>query len=491
MDVWSGNIYHKNEVIRDIHLSTSEQNHANDIFPSDTTLHFLSLINVNYVPLYMVNGPNLGVWTTIAETTIWFETFFYLFGTPDSPERQSPISEEQLQEHLSDSHEQLRTGILTRVEYGENVEPTNPRTTEIVFYLSQPIADAERFPASLPQMGHPFRARFGEYRVHALPLSSDLLKAIQYRALDPPPLEVLTKEETSTSDDPSEQIEGQFLEPVLDNEHLEQALKRKRTASLFEEATERRRKAKRHGGESIALAASKHSQQDSIMQSTPLTESQTQDRREPIPPAVSNGAMRPPPGHSRTRSTSIPNASGPSSARDSHLPMTPDAAIVSLVEERNKETISRVVMAGLRLYGLSSRSRKPDSRRQSVGLEVQPVQGKDGTPVPSEADTYKLVYHQAYKGAVFAFRQYMRDKLLHLQTEKVREVVDRLLAVFCCDPLEDDSGAAHEDQELAGTGRREPENAEVPASPSRVETEETLQQPNTHRRDKTAVIDTG
>ncbi|KAL9078329.1 MAG: hypothetical protein Q9157_002760 [Trypethelium eluteriae] len=435
----------------------------------------------------MVNGPNLGVWTTIAETTTWFETFFYLFGTPDSPERQSPIREEQLQEHLSNSHEQLCTGILTRVQYEENVEPANPRTTEIVFYLSQPIADAERFPESLPQTGHPFRARFGEYCVHALPLSSDLLKAIQYRALDPPLPEVPTKEEADTSDDTDEQIEGQFLVPVFDSEHSDQALKRKRTASLFEEATERRRKANRHGGESIALAASKHSQQDSTLQSTPSTESQVQDRNESTPTAVSNGAMRPPLGHSRTRSTSIPNAS----ARASHLPVMPDAAIVSLMEERNKETISRVIMAGLRLYGLSSRSRKPDSRRQSAGLETQPVQGKDSTSMPSEADTYKLVYHQAYKGAVFAFRQHMRDELLHVQTEKVREVVDRLLAVFCCDPLEDDSVAGHEDQAPTGTVERKPGKAEVPGSPSRVETEETVQQPNTHRHDKTAAIDKG
>ena len=470
-------------------MATTEQNHANELLPTGTTLHFLSLINVNYVPLYMVNGSNLGVWTRNANTTTWFETFFYLFGTPDSSGRQSPISQEQLQEHLPDPHEQLCRGILTRVQYKENVKLPIPHTTEIVFYLSQPIADAERFPESLAESGHPFRARFGEYRVHALPLSSDLLKAIRYQALDPPLPEASTDDAVYTSNVSDNETQAQFFVPQFESEQepSELALKRKRATSIFDEATESRRKTKRHGGESIALAASKHFQRDPASQIGLSTESQSQRPDEQALGGASNRGNRASLEQPRSRSTSTPNIPRPSSKRDPHLPITSDGVAVSLLEERNKETLSRLVMAGMRLYGLSSRSRKSDSGRLSTAAEGRPEQGDDSTPGPTDADTYKLVYHQAYKGAVFAFRQYMRNEFLHLQTERVREVVDRLLAVFCCDPLD----KTQPEPTVAGTVGAERNETGFPAGPFRIDTSEAFKQPDIRREGKTEAVEYG
>ena len=438
----------------------------------------------------MVNGPNLGVWTTSNDTTTWFETFFYLFGTPESPERQSPISEEKLQKHLPDSNEQLCTGILTRVEFGENIKPPFPQTTEIVFYLSQPIANAERFPEPLPEPAHPFRARFGEYCVHALPLSSELLKAINYQALDPP---LSTKDATGSSNRSNDEAQGQFLVPIFEapKESLEHALKRKRAISLFEEATERRRKANRYGGESIAFFASKYSQQDSIPQSGPSIESQSQKQNETTLLGSSNGVGRPSIGHLRSQSTGTSSVHRPSSRKESRLPVITDGAVVSLLEERNKETISRVVMAGMRLFGLSPRSRKLESRRQSVVPESQSEQEKEGTSVPPEADTYKLVYHQTFKGAVFAFRKHMHHELLHLKTERVREVVDQLLTIFCCDPLEEIPESDHEAQASASQNGELQDKIEDPTDHLHYEDSETVQQQDVRRRENAKIVDSG
>ncbi|KAI9685618.1 MAG: hypothetical protein M1822_004476 [Bathelium mastoideum] len=451
MEVWSGDIHHNHEIIKDIHLSTTEQNYTEALLPPSTTLHFLSLINVNYIPLYMINGSNLSVWTATAETTTWFETFFYLFGTPDLSDKPSPTSAEQLQENLPNLHEQLCTGILTRVQYGENVKPKLPCTTEIVFYLSQPVADTERFAKSRPEAGHPFRARFGEYRIHALPLSSDLLKAIEFKALDPPLSEAEKQQAAGVSNVPKDGNQVELLESRLEpaKEPLEYVPRRKRAASLFEEATERRRKARRHGGESIALAASKHAQQISASQMYASVEKQSPSSSEPLRNGGLEGVRGSPLGPSHSRAISQSSNAGPSSKKEPDVHIDSDGPTGSLLEERNKETISRVVMAGMRLYGLSYRTRRSESRRQSVAPDAQPENGRDGLPNPVEADSYKLVYHQTYKSAVFAFRQYLRDEMLHTQMERVREVVDRLLAVFCCDPLEGSSQSESEDDPLA------------------------------------------
>ena len=475
----------------DIHLSAAEQNHADALLPSGASLHFLSLVNVNYIPLYMINGPNLGVWTTDAETTTWFETFFYLFGTPDLSDKPSPISEEQLQTNLPDSNEQLSTGILTRVQYGENVQPEVPCTTEIVFYLSQPVADAERFPKSLSDSGHPFRARFGEYRVHALPLSSDLLKAIKYQALDPPSAEATIRDVVDDSSTLQYETQEEFVTPPLESpkDPLERMYRRKRAASLFEEATERRRKARRHGGESIALAASKHSQQSSAFPSSPLADSQLPSLPEVPPNGIPNGVRGTFERHSRSMSAS--SVSSPLSRGPVNLPESSNESVASLVEDRNKETISRVVMAGMRLYGLSSRSRKLDSERRSSAPQIQSELGTNTLTNPAEADTYKLVYHQTYKSAVFAFRRNMRDEMLHLQTGKVREVVDGLLAVFCYNPLGEESRAELEDKPLLGGAGEERGIGNVSSSASHVETSKQVKEPDMHHHEEAMAIDTG
>lgn len=99
--------------------------------------------------------------------------------------------------------------------------------------------------------------------------------------------------------------------------------------------------------------------------------------------------------------------------------------------------LSRVVMAAMRMHGLEQR-KKTKSRGNSVvpGMHVD-EQLSDAAAMQEAAkdEEYKLIYHQTYKSAVLAFRKHMSSKPLHSQPDRLGDVVERLLAVFCTDPL--------------------------------------------------------
>lgn len=53
-------------------------------------------------------------------------------------------------------------------------------------------------------------------------------------------------------------------------------------------------------------------------------------------------------------------------------------------------------------------------------------------------EEYKLIYHTTLKGVLFAFRAHVGAVQFHLDgpcMDKLREVVDRLLSLYCGDPL--------------------------------------------------------
>jgi hypothetical protein len=68
----------------------------------------------------------------------------------------------------------------------------------------------------------------------------------------------------------------------------------------------------------------------------------------------------------------------------------------STLEQQNKATVSRLVMAGMRLYGLQ-RKKKTEIFQESAITE------EAGTGNSTQDDEFKLIYHQTYKGVVFAF----------------------------------------------------------------------------------------
>ncbi|TKA75411.1 hypothetical protein B0A55_05784 [Friedmanniomyces simplex] len=306
-------------------------------------------------------------------------------------------------------------GILADVHDRESgVGEGRSRVTEVLFYASKDIQSAEKSPTpTIPS-----------FSVHALLLSSDRL--VQAGEPTPPGSPI-----------PNENgVEGVFL-PLRTSATTEMineppVRKRKSVNDTFDEAAERRKKARRKGGEGVAAAAAiktedsipslKHRRTVSISdgQAIPLQASRL-SRSPSVASSRPTTAGAPLEAAKRSSLSRVQSISGPSSEGS--------------LEDKNKAIISRVVMAGMRLYGLTqSKSRK--SRASSATL----VPLLQGCPEPSDADQqrdeeYKLVYHQTFKGTCFAYRENMAGSSLQPLTEALRDTVDRLLDMFCNDPL--------------------------------------------------------
>ncbi|KIV99100.1 hypothetical protein, variant 2 [Verruconis gallopava] len=259
---------------------------------------------------------------------------------------------------------------------------------------------------------------------------------------------------------------AEFLPPLaaLHAASLAAEKKRKQVANVFDEATERKRKARRSGGEDLATAASV--QNDSINylvgQKRPKRSLKTQTSISGHFPTKhfheQSVAVNFQSSRSRTGSLSgIPHdaqdkmlSCSPSAQSDPctanlrpavdsrarHLTLSRVSSLqaTSTTEERNKEIISRLVMAGMRLYGLQPRKRVGHVRRHSeMSTQVQTNTTDTNLQTSSKDDEYKLVYHQTYKGAVFALRHVISSKPLYLDPTEIQDIVDKLLTIFCGD----------------------------------------------------------
>lgn len=99
-------------------------------------------------------------------------------------------------------------------------------------------------------------------------------------------------------------------------------------------------------------------------------------------------------------------------------------------EDQNKSVLTRIIMAGMRIYGLQQ-------RKKSIKLQTDSQFGADATFTDKSHtridDEYKVVYHQTLKAATFTFRNQMNEEVINQAT--MGDVVDQLLALFCTDPL--------------------------------------------------------
>ena len=366
-------------------------------------LHFQSLVDTSEIPLAFIAGPTQDVTTTSEETLTWFA--------------------DQLS--CADDGEVTRYGVLAAVDAASTGHVKDAVVfTEILFFAS-PVSGLGN-----GEMG---------YTLKALPLNASIPSYLPSPPLSPQRLNQSAPE-----------IEAAFLPPLLQLQTEAQArqTKRKRVESVFDEATERRRRAKRHGGETAsAIAAAGEGVNVLVGQKRVKT----------------SGPPRPIPrshGHSRTtslsgldaikrplsRSPSLssdvrpPSRKGPAldaaaaQSKRSGLSRVSSLADTASTEERNKDCISRLVMAGMRLYGLSQRRKRRGSQVQSPMLP--PVDKEKEREEKERDEEYKLIYHQTYKGAVFAFRSSIVERTLYKDVGTVQDVVDKLLAMYCCNPLE-------------------------------------------------------
>ena len=365
--------------------------------------------------------------TSEEATSQWFSQFLLNHGS------QGNTAEGAFEPWWKCSSGQSDLGVLIRVEGEEKASSKRLQATELLFY-----AASEQKQATLPTPsvssspgpdGTDASASLStSIKLYALPLCSDILKHAQVdHGLQSPP--------------PEREGHAYFL-PRLDKKADTQTKKRK-IASLFDDATKQRRKLQRRGGESVAqrmagLEASR------IISSLPMPlERSNSSKSHPSNNVAKQRAglarastFSSLPGNSHSGAVSQPSAPPKRSSlqRVDSVPNT-TRSIASETEdtivEQNKAALSKVIMAGMRLHGLQSK-RKPLkdashvalSRCSSISAGVLTEQGGE--------DEYKLVYHQTLKAALFAFRNTYSTQAIHQDT--MRDIVDRLLDIFCMDP---------------------------------------------------------
>jgi hypothetical protein len=341
------------------------------------------VIDTSKVPLSFIVGPTHDVWTTDEATKTWFAD--HLNSAPQLSAKRSCV------------------GVLAEVGSQPNDSEKALGVTEVLFYtMSMSAYDTVGD-------GDPV------FTIKAVPLCSGTASYLPSPPLSP-----------RLSD---QDLDAQLLPPREDLRAgaLAKEKKRKQVSEVFDEATERRRKARRKGGESVAAAAASQFNGVNILtgHKKPKAPQRTQEQpadnagNKPFPeqsmpvnmlrPRSRTGSIS---GYSHeqphrvlSRSPSMSSEVRPASRRGpidniskrSSLSRVSSLTEAVSTEDRNKEAISRLVMAGMRLYGLQQR-KKPNHSRRASEINGQVPQN----PTPQDEE-YKLIYHQTYKGAVLSF----------------------------------------------------------------------------------------
>jgi hypothetical protein len=332
------------------------------------------------------------VWTSSEETQAWFESILL----------SKPATFTDVSSNTADSgwwnlaRSQSPIGILVQVQ-NDGQEISKPSITEILFYgtiVAPTLGGLPTPPSSSPQLHNAKGEQLPELRVHAIPLSSHLLCVGTVA--------------------PTAEGEAQFLPHLYDSQLTPQSPARKR--DIFEEATMANKKARGRGGHGIAAAAARGSESQQPYARRKFLSIDT--KASPIadfrPPSANSTLTRP---NSRplSRSPSISSDGRPLSRKglpDAHsrrsnlsqvatVPIQPEEPTI---QTRNKDALSKVVMAAMRMHGLQQR-KKNRSRRASVAPGVEESQSTSEETALEEIaknDEYKLVYHQTYKGAALA-----------------------------------------------------------------------------------------
>lgn len=330
-------------------------------------------------------------------------------------------------------------GVLVSVETaGVECRQATPRATEVLFYASH-RKEAHISPPTPPNSSPFFQDAFNRsdcelnLQVSALILSSDL-----YHFYPP-------SESTPPYSPKDEACEAIFLPglQIPESEIINEppARKRKTANEAFDEANERRKKARRKGGEGVAAAAA--SKVDKQMPSL-------QHRR-----SGSAGQTVPLQTRALSRSPSIASSRPTTANRPSTLSNVKNSASLSkesTIEQNNKDIISRIVMTGMRLHGLSK-----TRTRNTQNSHIVPSPAVDDSAECTEGqrqseDEYKLIYHQVLKATCFAFRDTIRRDNLQQFSSNVRDVIDQLLVILCTNPLE--TGLGQSDDKLTPGGRK-------------------------------------
>ncbi|MCJ1384455.1 hypothetical protein MMC17_007571 [Xylographa soralifera] len=451
MDVWCGHIklnrLDTNNRLEDVRISLPQEEFGTSRWV-DVHLQLLSFVDTAAIPLHLIAGPSFDVFTSNEHTESWLSD--RLLRSSQSGDS----TDQQLSRWWENKCGQSDVGLLLQVDGEIKIAPCGSRVTELLIHAglprygdqdnvgmltpprsSSPITEHEGLPED-------FDGPIRSVNIYALPLSSDLSCGLREFPDSPSP----SSEETFHE-------YAQFIPlPIEDRSH-HKGRKRLHLDSLFQDATHQVKRSKRRGGESVAKAMASfdnmHSQ--TVEQSTSSYETAGSGTQVPAPLVFgkprfqrNNGLSR---AHSlgsvrdldQIRPLSRGNAVPVRRSTLSRLASvgafessSPIPESLNSIEQQNKVALSRVVMAGMRMYGLQQRKKSDRSRAAS---EIPPSAGVLPTTsaIAEEEDDYKLVYHQTYKAASFAFRKHM--PVANIGQDCMRDVVDRILEMFCIDLL--------------------------------------------------------
>ncbi|CZT23650.1 uncharacterized protein RCC_09364 [Ramularia collo-cygni] len=424
---WRGGLaLNEQQVLHDITLTAEA---AAPCIPFTASLRFLSIVEVDRIPLYLSVGKPYDVVTSQEETARWFSTILLGNDEPrNTPWWQNARTESPL-------------GVLAAVDQPEvmakpgSAKASTPRVTEVLFFAAaQPLSGTGRPltpPHSSPADAEDSQEIQPQLRVHALPICSDF-----YLHEPTPP--------------PSPGLEGKCFEatflplkiphPIEATEVINRPPVRKRKSAneVFEEATERQKKARRQGGGGVSAAAASLSRIEepppnlNHRRSISNTQSAVPLQNRPLSRSSSVASVRP--GSVREPSVSA-NTKRSGLSRLQSVSDAPMKFEESPVEKNNKEFICKVVSAGMRLYGIVQPKTRKSRANSMVPSAAEELPSDELELEKKSAEEFKLVYSHAYKGTCFAFRKYITDTPLQAHTEALRATVDRLLAVYCNDPL--------------------------------------------------------
>lgn len=403
------------------------------LISQNAKLHFLSLVEVARIPLYLAAGPACVVSTTSEATTRWLNKALLDYEESDLNGVASRKPWWTYPGMQSDN------GVLLKVEMGNEEEHVIQNiVTEILFFAAVASSSPElpTPPASSPafragDLDDALNQNGKAIKVFALPICSNVIGLVNdsMKVCSPNPQDCLSAGQACFLPYTDDQARITRLAPQ----------KRQSISTLFEDATQKRRKLKGRGGESISQAMagidrlpSQHGmweKQDAPQPQENNMRRKSLSQASNVTPVYGPEASRPP-----SRSGLLANGKRSSLHRMESVnlvhnsPTLPDAN--GGYEQQNRAAMTKVLLAAMRLHGIQQKKRPQSQSQPPNQLTLHTTKKKIANEVEDE---YKLVYHQTFKAAMFTFRKQFNAYLISQET--MRDVVDRLLVLFCTDPM--------------------------------------------------------
>jgi hypothetical protein len=359
MDVWAGSIQLKDgSSINDIHIFSHGTESTS--LSSASSLHFLAVVQISELPLSLVAGPSHSVWSLDEKSKDWFSGI--LLQEPSETPSTSWF----------DWCKESFAGILVRIADST----AESEASELLFYGVITNADAPTL------------------QVRALPLCSAQSRLLNDHETPPASREVSPRPKAE------EIIRGKLLNHAESLAPTKAGSKRPTTADVFDAANELRRRIRGKGGAGIAqVAAGLLLTQSAALNPAIVKRDRPKRIQLDRQSSLTSQTLAFVNANVYTRSSTLPVLhknqnvfAGTNRTKIERTKSLPHTSASASLEQMNRDAISNLVMKGMRMYGFQPK-KKPEKDPESL----QDLTGQ-GTE-----DDYKLVYHQTFKAAVFAF----------------------------------------------------------------------------------------